>query len=470
MFESKILDVFIGLTFTYLLYSLMATTIREAIAGLLDQRARTLYRGIKTMFTNTREYGSLGEKYLDVFVSFYRKKINWIRSIFKYKPSNQIYDKFYDHPIIKNFGQNRFFTKPSYINPKNFSSILAETLKNSIADADGKKVYQDAAINANHVREFLALAGVKNDFEIPAGHYLNITVDEDFVQVINLFFSEANHKIEDFKIHLEDWFNNTMDRVSGWYKRNNQVWLLIIGLTLAFFFDVDTIELTNTLLKNNKAREQLSAMAQASLQKSSENITSTDQEIITQAYDNVKDEINEVNGLIGFGWNDYGKYDSTFVRNLAEMPPPQNRKIISFLSPLQKIRKQVYDNCAPLREIKYAMEDRIVNCRRLLDMAMMTPDIYLKYHDLIDMWDENLTPYSKKYVNMFLVKAYHEILENEGQTAFSILYVWNRLSFQKMLGFLITAIAVSLGGPFWFDLLGKFVKMRSAGNKVKTEK
>jgi hypothetical protein len=39
-----------------------------------------------------------------------------------------------------------------------------------------------------------------------------------------------------------------------------------------------------------------------------------------------------------------------------------------------------------------------------------------------------------------------------------------------MLGFLITAIAVSLGGPFWFDLLGKFVKMRSAGNKVKTEK
>lgn len=94
MFESKILDVFIGLTFTYLLYSLMATTIREAIAGLLDQRARTLYRGIKTMFANTREYGSLGEKYLDVFVSFYRKKINWICSIFKYKPSNQIYDKF----------------------------------------------------------------------------------------------------------------------------------------------------------------------------------------------------------------------------------------------------------------------------------------------------------------------------------------------------------------------------------------
>lgn len=470
MFESKILDVFIGLTFTYLMYSLMATTIREAIAGALDQRARTLYRGIKSMLTNTKDYKSLGEKYLDIFVSFFRKRINWFRSLFKYKGSNQIYDRFYDHPIIKNFGQNRFFTKPSYINPKNFSSILTETIKNSIVDSEGNKVYQDATLNANHIREFLALAGVKNEYEIPPGHRLDVPVDADLVQVLNFNFSEANQKVEEFRIRLEDWFNDTMERVSGWYKRNNQVWLLIIGFGLAFFFNVDSIELTNTLLRNNKAREQLSAMAQVSLQKSSENITSTDQEIITQAYDNVKDEINEVNGLIGFGWNEYGKYDSTYVRNLAEMPEPKDLKIFSFISPMQRIRKQVYDNSTALREIKYAMEDRIVNCRRLLDMAMHNPDVYIKYQNIIDMWDENLTPYSKKYVNMVLVKAYHEILETEGQTAFSVLYIWNRLNFQKILGFLITAIAISLGGPFWFDLLGKFVKLRSAGNKTKTEK
>lgn len=470
MFESKILDVFIGLTFTYLLYSLMATTIREAIAGLLDQRARTLYRGIKSMLTNTREYRSLGEKYLDVLVSFFRKKINWIRSIFKYKPSNQLYDKFYDHPIIKNFGQNRFFTKPSYINPKNFSSVLTETIKNSIVDTDGKKVYQDSALNANHIREFLALAGVKNEYEIPQGHRLDIPLEEDFVQVLNFNFSEANQKVEDFRIRLEGWFNDTMDRVSGWYKRNNQVWLLIIGLGLAFFFNVDTLELTNTLLRNNKAREHLSAMAQVSLQKAGENLTSTDQEIINQAYDNVKGEINEVNGLIGFGWNDYGKYDSTFIRSLAEMPKPRDLKIMNLISPMQKIRKQVYKNSYILREIKYTMEERITNCRRLLDMAMHNPEVYMKHQNLIDYWDENLAPYSKKYVNMMLVKAYHEVMETEGQTAFSIYYVWNRLNFQKILGFLITAIAISLGGPFWFDLLGKFVKLRSAGNKTKTEK
>jgi hypothetical protein len=34
-----------------------------------------------------------------------------------------------------------------------------------------------------------------------------------------------------------------------------------------------------------------------------------------------------------------------------------------------------------------------------------------------------------------------------------------------MLGFLITAFAICLGAPFWFDLLSKVVKIRSTGTK-----
>ncbi len=35
------------------------------------------------------------------------------------------------------------------------------------------------------------------------------------------------------------------------------------------------------------------------------------------------------------------------------------------------------------------------------------------------------------------------------------------------LGWLITAAAVSLGAPFWFDLLNKLVNLRAAGKKPK---
>jgi hypothetical protein len=42
-----------------------------------------------------------------------------------------------------------------------------------------------------------------------------------------------------------------------------------------------------------------------------------------------------------------------------------------------------------------------------------------------------------------------------------------RESFQtkKLLGLLVTAFAICLGAPFWFDLLSKVVKLRSAGVK-----
>jgi hypothetical protein len=35
----------------------------------------------------------------------------------------------------------------------------------------------------------------------------------------------------------------------------------------------------------------------------------------------------------------------------------------------------------------------------------------------------------------------------------------------KILGILFTTIAVSLGAPFWFDVLNKFVNLRSAGDR-----
>ncbi len=34
----------------------------------------------------------------------------------------------------------------------------------------------------------------------------------------------------------------------------------------------------------------------------------------------------------------------------------------------------------------------------------------------------------------------------------------------KILGLLFTSLAVTLGAPFWFDLLGKFVRIRASGN------
>ena len=36
----------------------------------------------------------------------------------------------------------------------------------------------------------------------------------------------------------------------------------------------------------------------------------------------------------------------------------------------------------------------------------------------------------------------------------------------SVLGWLITALAISLGAPFWFDMLNKIIRLRGAGPKV----
>jgi hypothetical protein len=42
--------------------------------------------------------------------------------------------------------------------------------------------------------------------------------------------------------------------------------------------------------------------------------------------------------------------------------------------------------------------------------------------------------------------------------------------FTSFLGCFVTALAISHGAPFWFDLLNKFIKIRGTGNKPAEDK
>jgi hypothetical protein len=46
-------------------------------------------------------------------------------------------------------------------------------------------------------------------------------------------------------------------------------------------------------------------------------------------------------------------------------------------------------------------------------------------------------------------------------------FFWEGLG--KVLGLLVTAFALTLGAPFWFDLLGKVSNLRGSGPPATTE-
>lgn len=81
-------------------------------------------------------------------------------------------------------------------------------------------------------------------------------------------FAEAAAKLEQEELQLatmrlnaESWFNESMDRLGGWYKRKAQFLAFVIGLVLATALNVDSISLADHLWKEPAVREALAANA-----------------------------------------------------------------------------------------------------------------------------------------------------------------------------------------------------------------
>jgi hypothetical protein len=74
--------------------------------------------------------------------------------------------------------------------------------------------------------------------------------------------NQANGDPTKVRKQLQTWYDNSMERVSGWYKGQTQLMLLGIGLALAIVMNIDTISITNSLLQNPAIRSTADALAQ----------------------------------------------------------------------------------------------------------------------------------------------------------------------------------------------------------------
>jgi hypothetical protein len=69
------------------------------------------------------------------------------------------------------------------------------------------------------------------------------------------------------RMAIEGWFNDAMDRVSGWYKRRTQVWTLVIALALTLAANADTIQIARKLWADPVLRSKVVEEAKARAQK-----------------------------------------------------------------------------------------------------------------------------------------------------------------------------------------------------------
>src|SRR5689334_18370688 len=56
--------------------------------------------------------------------------------------------------------------------------------------------------------------------------------DGDVKRALLALIQNANGNLEAAQKAIEGWFNDTMDRVSGWYKRHSQIWIVLIAVVV----------------------------------------------------------------------------------------------------------------------------------------------------------------------------------------------------------------------------------------------
>ena len=435
MFNNVVLDVVIGLVFIYLLYSLLATIVQEIISTRLAFRSKVLEKAILRMLEDgkTTTRFRIGDR-IKGFVHLFGKP-NLLKS-------KQVATWFYAHPLIKYLGEDNYYSKPAYLSSQNFSKVILDLLQgmetatgihsitainNSINDEtihkftvslEDKKEKSPAmeALKMQH-RDVVAMKSAKDQAIKEEKSWLKkvqvkltnppekfkdikpgetVPLNSDTALFLKSLWRDSGADVEKFKQKLEKWFDDTMERVTGWYKRYTQVVLFIIGIIIAVGFNVDTIKIAKKLAKDPKLREQMVQNAIAYAEKQQE----------------------------------AGSY-------------------------LQQLKSLKQDTT----EVSANLESRYDKLTKRTDSLTNLADSLLK---------NEIKNVSDLMALGWHAKSKHTLENTGGFLCFKCNDMGTDFSaiFKAIIGWLITALAICLGAPFWFDLLNKLVKLRGTGTKI----
>jgi hypothetical protein len=70
---------------------------------------------------------------------------------------------------------------------------------------------------------------------------------------------EGDGFLQTIQNRIETWFNETMERLSGWYKRKTQMTTFGIGLVIALLFNIDSMQVSNYLWREPTLRQAIVA-------------------------------------------------------------------------------------------------------------------------------------------------------------------------------------------------------------------
>lgn len=307
---------------------------------------------------------------------------------------------FYNHPLIKGLASGFIHKKPSYLSGDNFSKVVVDLLR-------GK----DAKAGENFA------PAIQKSLDDLKAQWSPAKMGESTNNLLKSFWADSQGDVEKFKALLEKWFDDTMEHTSGVYKRKTQFFLFIIGLFIAVIFNIEAIQIAKKLSGNPALAKQLADNASVYLE--------THKELGTK----VQPQTNPI-FITG---DSLGLKVSTDRNRLINEPMFYSLKDTSFL----RIEVTKDSNQRSIDSIQLTL---IEKSTRLIDSVntILHTDIS-NTNELLGLgWNCRNT--NREFLLCFK--------EN---------FAW-----KSVLGWIITALAISMGAPFWFDLLTRFMKLRGS--------
>lgn len=247
MFSSSVIEVAIGLSFIFLLLSLMCSAAVEIIESVLKNRATDLERGIRELF-NQDGGGNFAAQ-------------------------------FYNHPMIRGLYRGLYGRRngasigpldyllptnlPSYIPARNFANAVLDIVLHPPAALDVAR--DDSTASGNGAGAVLSLDAVP----LPASmQSVRTAIKRNFGssevgRALRTLAEQAGDNLDVMRTSVEEWFNGSMDRVSGAYKRRTQWIIFGLGLVLAVLLDANTLTIANRLSTDSTLRSVVVAQAGA---------------------------------------------------------------------------------------------------------------------------------------------------------------------------------------------------------------
>jgi hypothetical protein len=209
VFSSTVLDVIVGLIFGFLSVSLVTSAIVEAMNSLFKLRSRSLRSGIKQL-VNDHGFQAL---------------------------ALQLYQHASISPRGPGAAGNAKTRSPAYIDPKQFASALLDITGLSAASVSVADPGPDAVTTLLKA--------------IPA------TTDPQVKSLLEGVTRRAKGDLDKIHAELAHWFDSSMDRVGGAFKRWTQFASFIVALALAVVINVDTLRIARGMWEQPVIAERL---------------------------------------------------------------------------------------------------------------------------------------------------------------------------------------------------------------------